>query len=112
MKFKNFTPEECDLRFVVRFDLVLGIFQGCQVSINDQGGLENPFKTKNLIFNFYPWGGGIWDLEWDLRFGVGFDLVLGISQGCQVSINDQGGLRNPFKTKNLILKFLPMRSEI
>ena len=45
MKFDNFTPEECDLRFVVRFDLALGIFQGCQVSINDQGGLENPFKT-------------------------------------------------------------------
>ena len=40
-----------------------------------------------------------------LRFGVGFDLVLGISQGCQVSINDQGGLENPFKTKNEILNF-------
>ena len=86
------------MRFGVGFDLVLGISQGCQVSINDQGGLENPFKTKNKIFNFYPWGGGIWDLEWDLRFEVGFDLVLGISQRCQVSINDQGCLKNPFKT--------------
>ena len=53
MKFKNFTPEECDLRFVVQFDLVLGIFQGCQVSIKDQEDLENPFETKNEILNFY-----------------------------------------------------------
>ena len=88
------------LRFGVGFDLVLGNSQGCQVSINDEVGLENPFKTKNKILNFFSWGGGIWDLEWDLRFGVGFALVLGISQRCQVSINDQGGLENPFKTKN------------
>ena len=60
------------MRFGVGFDLVLGISQGCQVSINDQVGLENPFKTKYKIFNFYPWGGGfeiwsgIWDLKWDL----------------------------------------------
>ena len=100
MKFEIFTHEECDLRFGVRFNLVLGISQGCQVSINDQGGLENPFKTKNKIFYFYLWEGGIWDLERDLTFEVGFDLVLGISQRCQVSINDQGGLENPFKTKN------------
>ena len=35
-----------------------------------------------------------------LRFGVGYGLVLGNSQGRQVSINDQGGLGNPFQTKN------------
>ena len=60
---------ECDLRFGVRFDIVLGIPQGHQVSINDQGGLKIPFKTKNLIFNFYPWGVGfeIWSVIWDLE---------------------------------------------
>ena len=47
MKFEIFTHEECDLRFGVRFNLVLGISQGHQVSINNQGGLRNPFKTKN-----------------------------------------------------------------
>ena len=45
---------------------------------------------------------GFWDLEEDLRFEVGFDLVLGMSHGCQVSINDQEGLGNPFKSKNEI----------
>ena len=45
--------------FVVGFDLVLGISQGCQVSINDQGGLLNPIKTKNEIFKFFPRGRGI-----------------------------------------------------
>ena len=47
MKFEIFTHDKCDLRFGVRFNLVLGISQECQVSINDEGDLENPFKTKN-----------------------------------------------------------------
>ena len=42
----------------MRFDLVLGISQGCQVSNNDQGGLGNPFRTKYEILNFYQWGMG------------------------------------------------------
>ena len=42
-----------------------------------------------------------------LRFGVGYGLVLGNSQGRQVSINDQGSLENQFKTKNQILNFYP-----
>ena len=56
----------CDLRFEVGFYLVLGMSQVWQVSINDQGGLEDPFKTKNKISIFYGWRRGIWDLEWDL----------------------------------------------
>ena len=67
MKFFNFYPEEGVFEiwsgiwgfFVVGFDLVLGISQGCQVSINDQGGLLNPIKTKNEIFQFFPRGRGI-----------------------------------------------------
>ena len=49
MTFANFIYEGCGLRFRVWFDLVLGISQGCQVSINDQGGLGNPIKTKYEI---------------------------------------------------------------
>ena len=52
MKFEIFTHEKCDLRF----DLVLGISQGCQVSNNEQGGLGNPFRKKYEILNFYQWG--------------------------------------------------------